>query len=151
MVEFFGVVLGINLGIACFAVVLAIIPIIAIVERKYDRRFWRDRESDAERFFGGVLGSFRISPPEISDYLVALAWGFSRYSNDSKFGELWKASDTRIRRDHIGISRGATLLRANPNDPHEVWIPVPPECETPKEAVAWTYDIAPGEYNPYRT
>ena len=89
--------------------------------------------------------SVRRVPLTVTSRNMALAEGFRRIGQEhSRFGELWRITD-------YGFRSGMTRLRVNPGTSSEAWLPVPPDVETPREAAAWTYDIAPADFDPNRT
>ena len=89
--------------------------------------------------------SDRWIPLTITSRDMALAEGFRKIGRaHPRFGELWRITD-------YGSRSGMTRLRVNRGTSSETWLPVPPDVETPREAAAWTYDIAPSEFDPDRT
>jgi hypothetical protein len=42
------------------------------------------------------------------------------------------------------------VINSTPSHPERYYIPVPSTCETPKQAVAWTFNLNEKNYNPVK-
>lgn len=98
-----------------------------------------------------------LSPLVIYDENEASLLNFVRVSKSKRYGELWKCRQNASMYSQNGRAvlirsrEGMTRLRCwNPSNGEEIWLPVPPSCETAKEAAAWTYDVAPSKFSPDR-
>ena len=95
-------------------------------------------------FFLLLRGSYRLLSL-IGSQLDNVVWHvIKRKRAEDEFGELWDGPfpSPRAERDQIRVE----LLVTDKTGEH--WVRVPPQMETPRQAVAWTYGKDVADYNP---